>query len=774
MRKPSEIQTAFSPTEALDGRRSMFLVGIGGAGMSALARMLAHRGFAVRGTDSTAGPETTRLSEEGIGVAIGHSGEGLTADDALIVTDAIDLDVSPEVARARTLGIPIVRRSQALGWVLKPYKTICVTGTHGKTTTTGMIGAGLIAAGFDPTVVVGAAIPQWGGPVREGKGEWAVVEACEAYDSFHDLRPDIVVLTNLELDHVDFHGTWENLRDSVGRFVERLPVEGTLVYCAEDAGAREIAERCSKRTVGYTADDLGRIVSRDESVLLLGVKTGGQHNRLNAAGAAVAAEVAGVDDVSAVHAIARFTGAERRMQVLHRGEITVVDDYAHHPTEIAASLQGIRERFIQFPTDPRDVPPKGRLVVVYQPHLYSRTAPLIDGFAAALSNADLVVVTDIYPAREAPMPGVSSARIAEKVTVPVRYVPSRHLLPREVARIAKKGDVVVGMGAGNIAEFGPAFIKELERKGDRVAVLYGGDSAEREVSLHSGRAVAAALGRKGYDVRLLDVSETLLARGDVSSLIGSERPDVCFLAVHGTNAEDGAVQGLLRMLHLPFTGSNIAASALAMNKAASKRVLEASGIRVPRGKCVTQADETVDFEGPWVVKPNAQGSTVGLSFVEDPEALEWAITRALAYDDTVLVEEWIKGMEISTPVLDGETLPPVEIAPKGEHYDFASKYLPGATEEIVPARLRPETLEEAQRIALWAHRALGCAGATRTDAIVRDPEGTAEIVTLEVNTLPGMTATSLLPNSAAAAGIPFDDLCDRLVQEALARHAPPD
>ena len=744
--------------------------------MSALARMLAHRGFAVRGTDSTPGPETGRLQEEGIEVRIGHSGEGLTADDALIVTDAVDLDASPEVARARELGISIVRRSQALGWVLKPYKTICVTGTHGKTTTTGMIGAGLIAAGLDPTVVVGAAIPKWGGPVREGKGEWAVAEACEAYDSFHDLRPDIVVLTNLELDHVDFHGTWENLRDSVGRFVDRLPEDGVLVYCAEDKGASEIAARTGRKAIGYTVEDLGRIMSRDESVLLFGVRTGGQHNRLNAAGAAVAADVAGVTDASAVHAICEFDGAERRMQILHRGDVTVVDDYAHHPTEIEASLQALREKLIVHPTDLRDVPPKSRLVVVYQPHLYSRTAPLIDAFAAALSHADLVVLTDIYPAREEPLPGVSSARIAESVTVPVRYVPSRHLLPCEVAKLARPGDVVVGMGAGNIAEFGPAFVEELKRREGpkKVAVLYGGDSAEREVSLHSGKAMAAALTRRGYDVRLLDVSETLLARGDLSALVGPQRPDVCVLAVHGTNAEDGAIQGLLQLLHLPFTGSGIAASALAMDKAATKRMLDAHGIRTPKGKLVTVSDEAVEFDGPWVVKPNAQGSTVGLSFVEDPEALQWAITRALAYDDAVLVEERVRGMEISTPVLGDRALPPVEISTRGEHYDFASKYLPGETEEIVPARLRPETLAEAQRIALEAHRALGCAGATRTDAMVRDPEGRAEIVVLEVNTLPGMTATSLLPNSAAAAGISFDELCVRLVEEAIARHASPD
>ena len=635
MRKASEIQTAFSPTDALDGRRSMALVGIGGAGMSALARMLAHRGFAVRGTDSTAGPETARLSEEEIPVRIGHSGDDLTTEDALIVTDAIDLDASPEVARARELGIPIVRRSQALGWLLKPYRTICVTGTHGKTTTTGMIGAGLIAAGLDPTVVVGAAIPQWGGPVREGKGKWAVVEACEAYDSFHDLRPDMVVLTNLELDHVDFHGTWENLRNSVARFVDRLPEGGKLVYCAEDAGASEIARvfisPSGDTTSGHRAGGYGSDLWSSGNLPKPALSLPGYHNLLNASGALAACQWAVImgtkwpDDQTSFAAadrvykgIAAFTGAERRLQLLHDGEIKVYDDYAHHPTEIEASLEALKER------------PEGRLIVVYQPHLYSRTAPLIDEFAAALSHADLVVLTDIYPAREAPMPGVSSARIAEGVTVPVKYVPSRHLLPREVARIARKGDVVAGMGAGNIAEFGPAFVRELERTGKRVAVLYGGDSAEREVSLHSGRAVAAALTRRGYDVRLIDVSESLLAKGDLSTLVGPDRPDACFLAVHGTNAEDGAIQGLLQMLHLPYTGSCIGASAVAMDKAETKRLLASHGIRVPEGTLVTNPDERIDFPGPWVVKPNAQGSTVGLSFVEDPEALEWAIARALA------------------------------------------------------------------------------------------------------------------------------------------------
>jgi len=770
MRKPSEIATAFDSREVLDQKSRFFLVGIGGAGMSALARLVKARGFEVLGTDSTLSPEVERLRAEGIEVQVGHGAElllgGPAENTAMILSDAIDLDRSPEVAAARANGIPLLRRSQLLGWLLKPYRVVAVTGTHGKTTTTGLTGSALISGGFDPLVVVGAAIPDWNGPVYFGKGEWAVVEACEAYDSFHDLDPDVVILTNLELDHVDFHGNWENLRASVLRFVERLKKSksgGTFVYCAEDEGAKEIAE-----LVRQSSPDV-QLIPYDAEHPLGELALPGRHNELNAHAALAAAEAVGVDAQEALDGVASFRGAERRLQLLGKGEVTVIDDYAHHPSEIVASLSAVRTRF------------PGRLIVVFQPHLYSRTAPLIAEFAEALSLADQVVLTDIYPAREDPMPGISSARIAEQVKVPTRYIPSRHLLPLEVARMLQPSDVVVGMGAGNIAAFAPALVAEIAAKGigrstqtakRKIAVLYAGESAEREVSIHSGRAVYAALKRLGHDATLLDMTELLLDKTSVAQFVGPQRPDLAFLAVHGTHAEDGAIQGLLELLHIPYTGSKIQASAIAMDKAMTKQVLQSRGIRVPKGALLTEVEEPLGLPAPVIVKPNAQGSTVGLSFVENQGCLCDALAKAFAYDDEVLVEEWITGVEISVPVLDDAALPPVEIAPASGRYDFASKYLPGATEEIIPARLPDAVLEEAQRIALAAHRALGCAGATRTDMIVRNPnDPNVEIFVLEINTLPGMTATSLLPNSAAAAGISFDQLCQRLVEDVIRRNA---
>lgn len=743
MRTKQEIADAFGSRSALDAARRTVLVGIGGAGMSSLAFMLAGRGARVAGTDSTPGPAVDALRAQGVEVRIGHTGDIVQPGDVVVLSDAIPLD-SPEVLRARELGLPVLRRSQLLGWLLQGRKLIAVTGTHGKTTTTGMIAAGLRAAGLDPTVIVGAPVPELGGAWVLG-GDLAVVEACEAYNAFLDLDPWVAVVTNLELDHADFHGTYESLWSSVLEFLHRVPDDGLVVY-GPDSGATEVALASGRPHLGF-----------DAGTFPLDPDQPGEHNRLNAAAAWLACQAAGAEPDLAARGIAGFGGAARRLQVLREGPITVVDDYAHHPSEIRAGIAALRERYAGR-----------RLVLVYQPHLYSRTKEFLPEFAEALSLSDLTVLTDIYPAREPPMPGMSSLRIAELMTGDVRYVPQRRLLPRTLARWAREGDVIVGMGAGDIGEFAPALVAELDRGPKlRVLVARGGDSPEREVSLHSGQEVHAALVRLGYEASLIDLSDLLLSGGSVAPLTGPDRPDAVFLAVHGTHAEDGAVQGFLELLRLPFTGSGLLASALALDKAETKRVLGAAGLPVPQGHLLRRGDpQPESLPCPAVVKPNTQGSTVGLRFVERAEDLADAIANAFRFDVEVLVEEWLRGVEISVPVLVDQALPPVEIVPASGRYDFESKYTPGQTDEICPARLSPEVTEHVQALAVQAHRLLGCRGLTRTDMIV----GPDRVTILEVNTLPGMTATSLAPRSAQAAGISFDQLVDRLVRQALEDH----
>ncbi len=741
MRTKIEIATCFAKREELDHYKKFFLVGIGGAGMSGIARMLKNRGFDVRGSDSSDSDELSRLKSEGFDIVNCHKTGSLLPNEALVLTDAIDLNTSPEVGDANTIGNKIFRRSQVLGWVLRDKKVIAVTGTHGKTTTTGLIASALISANQNPTVVVGAHVTSLGGSVVEGNGQWAVVESCEAYDSLRDIDPFHIVLTNLEPDHLDFHLNWENLKKSVLDFVNKMPLEGKLVYCEDDLGASELASGMPQ-SVPYSLKNLHK----------LDISLSGNHNRLNAEAAYQICKLLQLDMALASEGIAQFGGAERRLQVLYDQEITVVDDYAHHPKEVNASIQALREKF-----------PNRRLLVVFQPHLYSRTQEFLSEFAHELSAADILVMTDIYPAREAPIAGISSARIAEQATCLTWYVPQRHLLPREVNALIEPGDIVVGMGAGNIGDFAPSLIEERANdRSKKVMVAVGGDSAEREVSFHSGKAICAALIARGYAAELFDLSETLLSGKALANLTGPGRPGKVFLAVHGNRAEDGAIQGLLELLHIPYTGSGIASSALAMNKEATKKLLIQAGLPVPVGKLVNSVQQYFDdpLEGHrFIVKPNAQGSTIGLSFIETVEELPEAIAKALRYDTEVLVEQWVVGMEISVPVLNGQVLPAVEIVPASGKYDFNMKYTTGATNEICPARIDPEMAALVSEYALKAHLILGCSGATRTDMIISH---TGPVI-LEVNTLPGMTPTSLLPKSAATAGISFEELCVQIL-----------
>ncbi len=737
MRTPLEIETRFAPREELERATAFFLVGIGGAGMSGVARILLAQGRRVKGSDAVDSPLLDEMRSLGAEIEAGHSGDGLEPGDALILTDAIDLDSSPEVRRAEELGVPLFRRSQALGWALRGRRVIAVTGTHGKTTTTGLAASGLMAAGMDPFVVVGAEVPEFGSSVVLGGGEWAVIEACEAYDSLRDFDPEIAVVTNFEPDHLDFHGSWEALQARMGAFLRRA----SRVVAGPQA--REVLDG-----MGIASEPAAEGFEPGELAL------SGRHNQENAALALAACLLAGADAPAARRGIGAFRGAERRLQILREGgPIAVVDDYAHHPTEIEAGIQALRQRF-----------PGRRLVAVYQPHLYSRTRDLLPEFAAALDLADEAVLTDIYPAREEPMAGMSSLRIAELMRRRPHYVPSRHELPWQVRRIAREGDVVIGMGAGTISAFAPAFLQEIDRKPGRVAVVCGGVSAEREVSLHSGRAVRAALLRKGYDAFLFDPAEAAARPEALRELIGSRRPDAAFLCVHGVRDEDGPVRGLFELFGLPCTGSGILASALAMDKDRAKAALAAAGLRTPRGRLVKSVDEEVGLPFPLVVKPNAQGSTVGLAFVEEPEAMRSALEASLRYGDA-LVEERIDGVEISVPVLGDRALPAVEIIPASGRYDFEAKYTPGATEEPCPPRsLSEEEHQRAKELALAAHRALGCRGLTRTDMILQ----AGELVILEVNTIPGMTATSLAPRSAEADGMPFDDLVEWMLLDAQA------
>ena len=774
-------------------------IGIGGAGMSALARWLRHTGAAVSGSDLVESPTLNALRAIGVDAYAAHDAHRMGQPDWVVVSDAIHPD-NPEVIEAMRREIPIWRRSQLMGWLLRDHKVIAIAGTHGKSTTTAMTATILEAAGHDPLVLIGADVPlpePWQGNLRLGKGEWAVVEACEAYDSFLDIQPQIALITNIEPDHLDYHGTFERLLKSFVNFGKHVPREGYLIACGDSPGVREMLKmlhgiggherppilyglashndlraEITERTPTHTVFRVYNSHWLSDAEPTLRIPYLGEQNVQNALGATCIALLLGIPTEVIAGALANFRGVKRRQEIVGEAMgITVVDDYAHHPTEIRAALSALRQRF-----------PNRRLVVVYQPHLYSRTRDQLHGLIDSLGAADFVVVTDIYPAREQPIPGVSAALIAdgllERDSPPTLYVPVKEQIPSRLIPHLQPNDVVVVMGAGDIEKVAPMLLRRLEARGQArrltVAVLMGGDSPERDVSLLSGLRVMQALNPDKYHAVAVDPALMTGKEGywGLQELLTRERPDVAFIVLHGRHGEDGSVQGLLELLGIPYTGSGVLPSALAMNKYVAKIAFREAGLTTPNALLLSDADEESlervrrRLRLPIIVKPNQGGSTLGATRVFEWDALPRALRKAFAYDQNALVEELIEGVEVSVPVLgrrEPYALPPVEIAPKSGYYDFHAKYAPGETEEIVPARLPAEVLHLLQQTAITAHLALGCRGMSRVDMIVRE---TTPYV-LEVNTIPGLTPTSLLPRSAEAVGLSFAELVERILCDAL-------
>lgn len=450
--------TVVEAIRLLEGGRRFHFVGIAGAGMSALAEILLARGHAVTGCDLNPEIVAERLEALGAEVRRGHSPDHLEPDAAVVVSSAIPA-TEPEVALARERGQPIVRRAELLAALMAGTKGIAVAGTHGKSTTTTMVGAVFEAAGRDPTVVVGGRIRGAAGNVRIGGGAWMVAEADEFDRSFLALSPAHTVITNIEADHLDTYVTAEEYHAAFAEFVGRVDEGGVVALGIDDPGARRLAVPPGRQAVTFGLDPRADVRARALSgsglamrfTLELEGRTAGdvalampgRHNVRNALAAAAVAWRLGIDPVEIRAGLSAVRGVERRFEIVHADEhVTIVDDYAHHPTEIAATLAGAREAW-----------PERRLVAVFQPHLYSRTRDFAAAFGEALTEADVVFVTDVYPAREKPIQGVTGELVSEAArasgAADVTFLPD----PDDVGRVAERirpGDVVVTLGAGDI------------------------------------------------------------------------------------------------------------------------------------------------------------------------------------------------------------------------------------------------------------------------------------------------------------------------------------
>ncbi len=439
-------------------------IGVGGVGMSAVARIMVARGVPVSGSDAKDLPVMRDLAAKGARIAVGYDAGNLGDAQTVVAGSAIRAD-NPELAAARQAGLPVLHRSEALAATMGEDTVVTIAGTHGKSTTTSMVTVLLQGAGLDPSFAIGANVPSLGVNAAHGISGIFVAEADESDGSFLNYRPQIAVVTNVEADHLDHYGTAEAVYESFDKFAALLPADGLLVACADDPGARALAERTRQAgntrvlLYGTAADaDLklhddgpGRVaVSTAEGRFDLALQVPGRHNALNAAAAFAVALELGVAPGAAASALASFSGASRRFEL--KGEargVRVFDDYAHHPTEVRAAL-----------TAARSVAGEHKVHVLFQPHLFSRTREFAREFAEALDLADTALVLDIYPAREDPIPGVTSKLIADHMAGRGRLVSAEEAVAA-VADAAADGDIVLTAGAGDVTGYGPRIVEAL-------------------------------------------------------------------------------------------------------------------------------------------------------------------------------------------------------------------------------------------------------------------------------------------------------------------------
>lgn len=435
--------------------------------MSGLAVVMAEMGYAVSGCDCQPGSAAESLKAFRIEVHAGHDASHVAEADVVVYTTALPKE-HEELSAARERGIPVLTRAEMLGRLMAEKYGIAVAGTHGKTTTTSMLAKVLEDGGLNPTILVGADPGRLSENAKYGDSNILVTEACEAFKSFHELWPDVTIITNIEPDHLDEYGSFDAVIESFRKFLSQVKDTGLAVMCADCPTARSVVPSVKARVITYGMGDadcracnmeLGTpqpafdVVLKGKNLGRFQLRVGGEHNVRNALAVIAVATELGVRVDKIKGALNEFAGASRRFEVLGtENGITIVDDYAHHPTEIAVTLKAARAW-------------GRRIVAVFQPHMYSRTQLFADSFADSLKLADEVIVTDVYPAREAPIPGVSGDMIVTRINTDgvskARFVADKQQVAGELAHIVKPGDMVIVMGAGDIRAAGEAFLALL-------------------------------------------------------------------------------------------------------------------------------------------------------------------------------------------------------------------------------------------------------------------------------------------------------------------------
>lgn len=455
--------------------KRIHFVGIGGIGMSGIAEVLLNLGYKISGSDVVSSETTRRLRNMGAQVAIGHAPDNIGNADVVVTSTAVKAD-NPEVLEAHRKNVPVIPRAEMLAELLKMKFSIAVSGSHGKTSTTSMLSAILAQGGLDPTMVIGGKLASIGSNARLGDGDIIVAEADESDGSFLKLSPVIAAITNIDREHLDYYPGIEEIKTAFLTFANIVPFYGCTVICIDDENVRSIASSIKRRVITYGIDDpadyrasdiqlletktVYRLSYRGEDLGEIKLTVPGLFNVYNSLAAIAIGRELGLDTDTIREGLAAFTGVQRRLELKGQvGGITVVDDYGHHPTEIMATLSAARQRW------------KGRLIVVFQPHRFTRTRALFDEFSRSFQDADVLIVNDIYPASEEPIAGINSAAlwaaIKENGHPCVEYIAQKQKTVDYLMSQARPGDTIITLGAGGVYKTGEAFLERMKKESNK-------------------------------------------------------------------------------------------------------------------------------------------------------------------------------------------------------------------------------------------------------------------------------------------------------------------
>lgn len=777
-------------------------IGIGGIGMSGLAHILMQQNCAVSGSDLALNDRIKALSSEGAYISLKHDPENIPNGASIVYTSMVN-DKNPEFQFAKKSNFPLLHRSDLLKILMKGAKPLLVSGSHGKTTTSALLAWTLQHAEFDPTYAIGGVLLNTGTNARKGRGNFFVAEADESDGTFIKYHAHAAILTNISHEHMDFYKNEPALLSHFKKFIDNTE---SLFWCYDDKLLQAIKPKgvsygfgqCRWQASNFRQEEScicfdacyeGRLF-KDISLGILG-----RHNALNALAVFGLCLSLGIQEEKIREAFLLFKGASRRME--HKGEakgVLVIDDYAHHPKEIETTISTLRAAY-----------PWRRIVVLYQPHRYSRTLHCKGSFGGIFKAADLTLVTDIYDAMEEPIEGIDSFTVINEVQSNCFYLPKDRILT-EIPNLIKPLDILLVLGAGDITSFCKPMIKCIQDQLPRLklGLIYGGRSKEHEISLLSARSVAAGIDPSLFETLYFAVDQegkwlsdekaknvlsgcfTSVPKSDQEKMMSSEtlekllQCDLAFPVMHGPYGEDGKVQGLLETLGIPHMNCSSKALAVSMDKAMLKKIAHYHGLpilpfidfssydwQMSKQEIINKIASFLSY--PLFVKPVHLGSTIGVVKVSEPSKLESGIDYSLSFDSHIIVETGVEGREIEFAIF-GEgavrVFAPGEIMVSGQVYDYEGKYGDSAVAVNPAAELPESAIEEGMDLAARAYKAACCDGFARVDFFY-DKEG--KFFLNEINPIPGFTINSLYPKVCAKNNVSYPILIKHLAAIGLSK-----